>query len=291
MKNHQKLITHLTRAVNAGALLALAVLAAGCQSAPPVAVRPAAAPPNPGTTMDAVACHHQALTQARYGFCEAAIAADTQAIALKPDYAEAYCLRGDMKEKMHDSDGAIADYNQAIALRPDYAEAYDNRGLAKQAKLDFHGALADYHQAIDLRRAAHTNLPKTVPVPPVNKEAAFFARLKLADQIQQINVRQIKGFTDADMAEDTKIIELKSASAQARAEACDRRGRAKGLRGDWPGAIADFTQAIQFKPDYQPAHYDLMRAEKQAKGVLKSPQSPRQRWLDFNVRASEDVDY
>ena len=46
--------------------------------------------------------------------------------------------------------GAIADYDRAIELRPDYAEAYYLRGSAKMGLGDYRGAIADYDRAIEL---------------------------------------------------------------------------------------------------------------------------------------------
>ena len=45
---------------------------------------------------------------------------------------------------------AITDYTQAIALNPQYADAYYNRGNVKHFKGDQDGAIADYTLAIAL---------------------------------------------------------------------------------------------------------------------------------------------
>jgi len=69
------------------------------------------------------------------------------------DTAEAYLQRGDQYSDSKDYDHAIADYSQAIRLRPDYAEAYNNRGLAYalSGKFEIANVIADYSQAIKLR--------------------------------------------------------------------------------------------------------------------------------------------
>jgi tetratricopeptide (TPR) repeat protein len=50
-----------------------------------------------------------------------------------------------------DSDEKIRCYTEAIRLKPDYADAYYNRGLARRAKGDHDGALKDYAEAIRLK--------------------------------------------------------------------------------------------------------------------------------------------
>ena len=85
------------------------------------------------------------------GDIQGALADYNQAIRLKPDYAQAYYNRGNAKDDLGDKQGAIADYNQAISLKPDYAQAYFNRGIVKFALGDREGALADYNQAIRLK--------------------------------------------------------------------------------------------------------------------------------------------
>ena len=56
--------------------------------------------------------------------------------------------------------GAVEDYRQAMALRPDFAEAISNRGAALEALDDLQGALGDYQQALAIApkfAAAHYN--------------------------------------------------------------------------------------------------------------------------------------
>ncbi len=62
------------------------------------------------------------------GDYQGAIADYTQVIRFKPDYANAYCLRGNAKEGLGQYAAAIADYDTAIRLEPDYADAYVSRG-------------------------------------------------------------------------------------------------------------------------------------------------------------------
>jgi len=69
--------------------------------------------------------------------------------------AEAYLARGDYYSNLKDYTYAIADYSNAIALRPDFAEAFNNPGLAYslKSKSELSKAIADYSQAIQLRPA------------------------------------------------------------------------------------------------------------------------------------------
>jgi tetratricopeptide (TPR) repeat protein len=82
------------------------------------------------------------------GDYQGAIATYTQAIALNPNYAQAYHNRGNARSKLGDNQGAVADYNQALRINPNYVLAYNNRGLARFKLGDKQGAVADYNQAL-----------------------------------------------------------------------------------------------------------------------------------------------
>ncbi len=66
-----------------------------------------------------------------------------RALALKPDYVEAWNNRGCALQAMKRLDQALASFGQALALKPDYAEAFFNRGVTlRQLKRSEAGAAA-----------------------------------------------------------------------------------------------------------------------------------------------------
>ena len=73
--------------------------------------------------------------------------------------------------------------------------------------------------------------------------------------------KRAKGDLDGAIADYTKAIELKPDYAVA----YSNRGAAKQAKGDLDGAIADFTKAIELKPDYPHAYVNRGIA-KRAKG-------------------------
>lgn len=79
----------------------------------------------------------------------------TEAIRFKPEFADAYFLRGIARwgKGEGDLDGAIKDYTEALRLQPDFAKAYYNRGMAHRIKGDLasaKAAIADYQKYLDL---------------------------------------------------------------------------------------------------------------------------------------------
>jgi len=74
----------------------------------------------------------------------------TNAIRLKPDYAEAFNNRGFVRYGKGDLEGALQDFEEAIRLKPDYARAFYNRSLARSDKGDQEGAARDFAEAVRL---------------------------------------------------------------------------------------------------------------------------------------------
>ena len=80
-----------------------------------------------------------------------AIAACTRAIETSPNkknIASVYFNRAVEWAAKKDYDRAIADYAEAIAINPQYREAFNNRGNAHRNKRDYDLAIADYDAAI-----------------------------------------------------------------------------------------------------------------------------------------------
>ncbi len=79
-----------------------------------------------------------------------ALADYSQAIQLKPNFINAYIMRGLVKDEIKDYMGAVADFNKAIELNPKNAEAYINRALSKSNLNDQSGACNDLKKAVEL---------------------------------------------------------------------------------------------------------------------------------------------
>ena len=82
---------------------------------------------------------------------EKAISAYDTAIRLRPDYAEAYNNRGNIKSGLDSHDAALGDYDEAIRLNPNFAEVYSNRGAMKFRIGKHTAALTDLNEAIRLQ--------------------------------------------------------------------------------------------------------------------------------------------
>ena len=84
------------------------------------------------------------------GYIYKAISDLSKAIELKPDYVEAYCLRGNMFSFLKDDYNAISDLSYAIVLEPNNADAYPLRGSIYHNRGDYDNAISDFSKAIEL---------------------------------------------------------------------------------------------------------------------------------------------
>jgi tetratricopeptide (TPR) repeat protein len=207
----------------------------------------------------------------------------TEAIRLKPDFAEAYNNRGFARAAKGDLDGALKDYAEAIRLKPDFADAYNNRGAARDDKGDFDGALADYAEALRLKpdfADAYCNRGNTRhdkgDLDGALKEYAEAIRLN-PDFAEAYNnrgsARDDKGDFDGALADYAEAIRLKPDPA----DAYYNRGIARADRGDLDGALKDYAEAIRLKPDFANAYYNRGIARR-AKG---DPASTKAAIADF----------
>ena len=149
-----------------------------------------------------------------------------QAIALKPDYAAAWFNRGMVYAKTGRAEEALRDLGQAIALRPDFAEAYVNRGNIHAAAKRYAEAMRDYDRTIALK--------------PDNA-AALLDRGIVYDNT---------GHPDEALRDLDQAIAFKPDSA----EEWFHRGSIYVKAGGSDEALRDLDQAIALRPDYAQAY-------------------------------------
>ena len=146
----------------------------------------------------------------------------SEAMRLKPDYADAFNNRGLARTAKGDIEGALQDYNEAIRLKPDEAAVFYNRANVRDAKDDIEGALQDYSEAIRLKP---------------HYAAAFHNRGA---------ARGDKGDIEGALQDYNEAIRLKPDDALT----FYNRSLARRDKGDTEGALQDYNEAIRlgYKP-------------------------------------------
>ncbi|MFM7876786.1 MAG: tetratricopeptide repeat protein [Microcystis aeruginosa Ma_MB_F_20061100_S20] len=179
---------------------------------------------------------NQGVKRLQQGDLEAAINSFNKAIRLNPNYAQAYGNRGIAYSRLQQYDKALADYNQFIRFNPNSAAAYYNRATLYDKLGDYQKAIADYDQAIRL----NPNFTQAI-------SGREMAQNKLRTPQQSISTTNALAqyFSNGRNAKDFFV------------QAMDKYDKA-----DFDGAIVDFSQAIQLKPDYAQAYMGRAMAYK-----------------------------
>ena len=174
------------------------------------------------------------------GKLEEAIEAYNKALAIKPDYAEAYNNMGITLKDQGKLEEAIEAYNKALAIKPDYAEAYNNMGnaLKEQGKLE--EAIEAYNKALAIK--------------PDYAEAYYNMGYALQEQ----------GKLEEAIEAYNKALAIKPDYA----EAYNNMGNALQEQGKLEEAIEAYNKALAIKPDYAEA-YNNMGVTLQEQGKLE----------------------
>jgi len=152
-----------------------------------------------------------------------------KALAVRPDFPEAWFDLGNTQQARGQLAAAIAAFRRAIALRPAYAGAYNNMANALQASGQPEEAIAACQQALALQPdlpEAHNNLGN-----------AFKASGRLPDAMTCYR----------------RALELRSDFSAA----CYNLGVALHACGELDAASAMFRRAIELQPDLAAAHTNL----------------------------------
>ncbi|NEP56880.1 MAG: tetratricopeptide repeat protein [Symploca sp. SIO2G7] len=158
---------------------------------------------------------------------EQALDAYEQAVAIRPEYAEAWQGQGSTLSQLQQYEEALEAYDQAIQIQPDYLKAWNSRGEALTQ-------LQRYEEAID----------------------AFDAALKIqSDSLEAWQGRgdvqiKLQQYNDA-IASFDQALELQPDYFQA----WYRRGWALHNLRRYEEAVASYDKALEYKPDSSGAWY------------------------------------
>ncbi|MHB1425057.1 MAG: tetratricopeptide repeat protein [Gemmataceae bacterium] len=164
--------------------------------------------------------NERGLEHVALGALGAAVADFTEAIALDPDFASSFLLRGNAHADMGDFDKALADFAESIRLDPDSAPGYFHRGNLHCRRGSLDEALADYNRALE-RNPDHA--------------ATYFRRGNIHGQLGQ---------WDAALADYSAALRL----APEDTAALTNRGNIYSNLGDHQRALDDYSAALHIAP-------------------------------------------
>jgi tetratricopeptide (TPR) repeat protein len=190
-----------------------------------------------------------------------------QAIAFKPDHADAFNNLGLVLENKSALADAEAAYRQAIAIKPDSAEALSNLGnvLARGGRFD--EAVRFYQHAIELGPSAyklHANFGEILLAAGRVDEAiaSFETALQIKPDLVPARVRLANILYLHDRIEQA-IAHYEQALRYNphEFEAHNNAGVALMRMGRSLRAAEHFRQALRIKPDYAPARANLAKCQ------------------------------
>lgn len=144
--------------------------------------------------------------------------------------ATEYLTAGNARYELRDYKGAIEKFSNAIKLNPNFSKAYHRRGDAKTASNNAKGAIADYNQSIIL-------------------DPTF-----IDAYISRANAKEILEDLPGALEDFNKAISL-DPKGPSGAIAYNLRGQLKASKNDQKGAIADFSNAIEFGNNKSGSYY------------------------------------
>ncbi len=153
----------------------------------------------------------------------------------------------------------ITDYTEAIGLKPDFADAYNARGLAKAEIGDKQGAIEDLQKAAQLFREQGNDDAYQVAQTKIREIQGISTE---DEQVSRGNPQNVDAHLGRGIAsykrEDyqTAIAEYNEAIrlAPQNAFAYNLRGNAYFAQENYQQAIKDYTQAIRLNPKFAVAY-------------------------------------
>lgn len=184
---------------------------------------------------------------------ESAVASFTEVLRDNPNVYEAYLNRAASRVEIKDYEGALSDYDQAIKINPNVVESYLKRADLNVKQNDLAAAVADYSQALRLNPkdiSAHIKRAEAYKLSGDYTKASedYSAALKLdANAMEPIEQRAdcLTRAYDLDGAIADYNFLLKKFKTRSQ-HLHYNLGEVLLLKGDKPGANAEFEQAIAY---------------------------------------------
>jgi len=211
---------------------------------------------------EAAACFAQGLALQETKQYQAALLSYQQAIAVQPNYPEAFVKHGNILRLLGQPQSALDSYQQAITLKPDYAAGHFGLGNALLGLRQYQAAVSSYDSAILLQpdsAEAHNN--RGIALQNLRQYAAAldsFARA-IALKPDFESVYNNRGLTfnalqryDEELASYQRAIELNPKFF----EAYNNRGNALQKLQRFSDAVLSYQRAIALKPDHAKAYFN-----------------------------------
>jgi tetratricopeptide (TPR) repeat protein/S1-C subfamily serine protease len=205
-----------------------------------------------------------------------AIADYDRAIAINPEFAEAYTGRSGTYYFLKNYPKVVADCDKAIAINPKLSDAYINRGLTHYALKAYPKALADYDKAISINSKnalAYNNRGVTY-----YDLKEYLKALADYDKAIAINPTLVDAYINRGNSHDDLNQHIKAIIDYDKAIAIDpenvdaytNRGIAYDNLKDYSKAIADYTKAITINSEYAFAYYKRGKSFANSNEYLKA---------------------
>lgn len=183
----------------------------------------------------------------------------------KPDAAYSHYLRAKIYSAQRDSAKAIAELEKAVALRPDFAEAWSDLGDARKGLFEDQGALTAFRRAVELNpddavartrlgskllddgqaHEAVLQLQQAVRLDPKNQSALNSLQLALrqdgqTEQANAVKRRLAEVLRERDHADQNLVTAIE----------LNNRGATLEKSGDMLGASEKYRAALDLIPEH-----------------------------------------
>ena len=157
-------------------------------------------------------------------------------------------------------DEQIRCYTEAIRLKPDYADAYYNRGLARDAQGDLAGAIKDYteatHSSPTSPKPTTTGALRAMPKAtwPALSRTTLKRSVSSQTMLKPTTTGALPLMPKATRLAPSRTTPKRPASSPTSPKPTTTRALRAHAQGDLAGAIQDYTAAIRLNPDYAEAY-------------------------------------